>query len=279
MRILLFLAISLSASLFNSNVAAQIDMPQPSPLCTLQQKVGLMDVTIIYSRPSARGRKVFGDLVQYNKLWRTGANMASRIQFSDSVFINNTAIPKGEYSILSIPGQNDWTIILNKQARLSGTSGYNENEDAVRVSVKPESIPFQETFTIGVNYITNNSAFIEIMWETTKVAFKIETNVDYLVLQNIERALRVNPVTFYQAARYYYETNRDLNQALEWINESLAGNETFWVLRQKALIQAKIGDFAGAIETANRSSELSQKAGNSDYVRMNNASIAEWSKK
>jgi len=279
MRFLYFIGLLTAPFIVATPAHSQIEMPQPSPLCTIQQKVGLMDVTIVYSRPSARGRKVFGDLVQYNSLWRTGANMASKIQFSDTVFINNTAVPKGEYSIFTIPGQNEWTIILNRQARLSGTSGYQEKEDIVRVNVKPESIPFQETFTIGINYITNNSAFIEIMWETSKVSFKFDTNVDYLVLQNIEKALSVSPVTYYQAARYFYETNRDLNQALEWINESLSGNETFWVLRQKALIQAKIGDFKGAIETANRSTELAQKAGNSDYVRMNNASISEWSKR
>ncbi len=258
----------------------QIDMPQPSPLCTVSQKVGLMDVTLVYSRPSARGRKIFGDVVAYDKLWRTGANMASRIQFSDSVRVNGVGL-KGDYSILTIPSMNEWTIILNKVARMSGTSNYKESEDAVRIKVKPDVIPFTETFTIGFNYLTNNSAFVEISWETTRVSFKFETDVDAKVMRNIELALSASSTSYFQAARYYYETNRDMNQALEWIDLAIAKekDELYWVVRQKALIQAKLGDYPGAIATAQRSLELAKKAGNDDYVRMNQSSMDEWRKK
>lgn len=258
----------------------QIDMPQASPICTVSQKVGLMDVTLVYSRPSARGRKIFGDVVAYDKLWRTGANMASRIQFNDSVRVNGVGL-KGDYSILTIPSMNEWTIILNKVARMSGTSNYKESEDAVRIKVKPDVIPFTETFTIGFNYLTNNSAFVEISWETTRVSFKFETDVDAKVMRNIEQALSASSTSYFQAARYYYETNRDMNQALEWIDLAIAKekDELYWVVRQKALIQAKLGDFPGAIATAQRSLELAKKAGNDDYVRMNQTSIDEWRKK
>jgi hypothetical protein len=258
----------------------QIDMPQPSPLCTVSQKVGLMDVTLVYSRPSARGRKIFGDVVAYDKLWRTGANMASRIQFSDSVRVNGVGL-KGDYSILTIPSMNEWTIILNKVARMSGTSNYKESEDAVRIKVKPDVIPFTETFTIGFNYLTNNSAFVEISWETTRVSFKFETDVDAKVMRNIELALSASSTSYFQAARYYYETNRDMNQALEWIDLAIAKekDELYWVVRQKALIQAKLGDYPGAIATAQRSLELAKNAGNDDYVRMNQSSMDEWRKK
>jgi tetratricopeptide (TPR) repeat protein len=258
----------------------QIDMPQASPICTVSQKVGLMDVTLVYSRPSARGRKIFGDVVAYDKLWRTGANMASRIQFNDSVRVNGVGL-KGDYSILTIPSMNEWTIILNKVARMSGTSNYKESEDAVRIKVKPDVIPFTETFTIGFNYLTNNSAFVEISWETTRVSFKFETDVDAKVMRNIEQALSASSTSYFQAARYYYETNRDMNQALEWIDLAIAKekDELYWVVRQKALIQAKLGDYPGAIATAQRSLELAKKAGNDDYVRMNQTSIDEWRKK
>jgi tetratricopeptide (TPR) repeat protein len=258
----------------------QIDMPQASPVCTVAQKVGLMDVTLVYSRPSARGRKIFGDVVAFDKLWRTGANMASRIQFSDSVRVNGVGL-KGDYSILTIPSMNEWTIILNKVARLSGTSGYKESEDAVRIKVKPDVIPFTETFTLGFNYLTNNSAFVEISWETTRVSFKFETDVDAKVMRNIQQALSASSTSYFQAARYYYETNRDMNQALEWIDLAIAKEkeELYWVVRQKALIQAKLGDFPGAILTAQRSLDLAKKAGNDDYVRMNQTSIEEWRKK
>lgn len=268
---------SMSVSL---TAQGQIDMPQASPICTVSQKVGLMDVTLVYSRPSARGRKIFGDVVAYDRLWRTGANMASRIHFSDSVRVNGVGL-KGDYSILTIPSMNEWTIILNKAARMSGTSGYKESDDAVRVKVKPDVIPFTETFTIEFNYLTNNSAFVEISWETTRVSFKFETDVDSKVMRNIQQALSATPTSYFQAARYYYETNRDMNQALEWIDLAISKDkdELYWVVRQKALIQAKIGDYPGAIATAQRSLELAKKAGNDDYVRMNQASIEEWRKK
>lgn len=274
------LALMVAGGCLMTEVQAQIDMPQPSPLCTVVQNVGLMDVTLVYSRPSARGRKIFGDVVPYDKLWRTGANMATRIHFSDSVRVNGVGL-KGEYAIFTIPSMNEWTIILNKNARQSGTSAYKESEDVVRIKVRPDVIPFTETFTIGFNYITNNSAFVEISWETTKVSFKFESDVDSKVMRNISNALKVAPSTYFQAARYYYETNRDLEQALEWINLAIQNDEQelFWVVRQKALIQAALGDYNGAINTARRSLELAQKAGNDDYVRMNQNSINEWSKK
>jgi tetratricopeptide (TPR) repeat protein len=218
-------------------------------------------------------------LVLYDKLWRTGANMATKVIFSDTVYISGTVVPRGEYSLFSIPSMGDWTLILNKNSRLSGTSGYLESEDIVRVKVRPEAVPYVESFTIGINYLTNNSCYLELMWETLKVSFKIDSDVDNKVLRNIDRALTVNPSSYYQAARYYYETNRDMNIALDWINKSLEESEMFWVVRQKALIQARMGDYAGAIVTAQRSIELAKAAGNSDYVRMNLSSISEWSVK
>ena len=258
---------------------AQIEMPQPSPKAELKQAIGLMDATITYSRPSARGRKIFGDLVPFGKLWRTGANMATVIEFSDSVTIGGKNLAPGKYSLFSIPDAQEWTLILNSVWNQGGTSGYDEAKDVVRIKTKPDIIPFTETFTIDFNYITRNSAFVEISWETSKVSFKVETSVDDKVLANIRQALNVSATSYFQAARYYYDTNRDLNQALEWINKSLEMEERFWVLRQKALIQAKMGDYKNAIATAELSIAQAKEAGNEDYVRLNTESIEQWKKK
>jgi len=259
---------------------AQINTPQPSPLSTVTQKVGLTDVTISYSRPGAKQRKVFGDLVPFDKLWRTGANKATKISLSDSVTINKVKLPKGDYSLLTIPGQKEWTIILNKDAELSGTSGYDQSKDVTRFTVPSSTAPFTETFTINFANLTGTSADVEISWETTKVSFTVDANPDSKVMKSIQSSLTVPPFNYYQAARYYYDTNRDMKQALEWINKSIDnGFETFWVLRQKSLIQAKLGDYAGAVATAERSLELAKKDGNDDYVKMNTESIAEWKSK
>ena len=271
----LIMGISLSFSLLN----AQIDMPQPSPLATLNQKIGLMDANITYSRPSARGRKVFGELVPYGKLWRTGANKASFIEFTDSVKIAGISVKKGKYAIFTIPNVDEWTIVLNSDWNQSGTSKYDESKNVVNIKVKPSIIPFSETFTIDFNYLTTNSAQVEISWETSKVSFGVETSVDEAVMRNIKNALNISAGSYFQAARYYYDTNRELATALEWINKSISMEERYWVVRYKALIEAKMGDFKSALKTAKRALDLAKEAGSDDYVRLTEASIQEWSKK
>ncbi len=271
----LLMGISLSFSLLN----AQIDMPQPSPLATLNQKIGLMDANITYSRPSARGRKVFGELVPYGKLWRTGANKASFIEFTDSVKIAGISVKKGKYAIFTIPNVDEWTIVLNSDWNQSGTSKYDESKNVINIKVKPSIIPFSETFTIDFNYLTTNSAQVEISWETSKVSFGVETSVDEAVMRNIKNALNISAGSYFQAARYYYDTNRELATALEWINKSISMEERYWVVRYKALIEAKMGDFKSALKTAKRALDLAKEAGSDDYVRLNEASIQEWSKK
>lgn len=267
------------ASVFASPLQAQIEMPQPSPLATLNQKIGLMDATLTYSRPSARGRKIFGDLVAYGKLWRTGANKASTIEFTDSVKIAGVSVKRGKYAIFTIPNPDEWTIVLNSDWNQSGASKYDASKDVVTLKAKPSIIPFSETFTIDFNHLTLNSAEIEIFWETSKVSFKVETSVDEAVMRNIKNALNISAGSYFQAARYYYDTNRELPVALEWINKSLAMEERYWVVRQKALIEAKMGDLKSALKTAKLALDLAKEAGNDDYVRMNEASIQEWSKK
>ncbi len=264
-------------------VSAQIETPAPSPLSTIEQKVGLSDVSITYSRPSVKGRTVFGDLVQYGEMWRWGANASTKFTTSDDIKIEGHDVPAGTYAMYAIPGQETWTIVIHKNTSYWGTGGskYKESEDLVRFEVKANSsYPVKvETMTFQFSNITTSGCDIEFMWENTQLSMKVETQVDAQVMKEIEMKMKgVSSATYYQAARYYYENDKDMNKAFEWINKALVDNEKFWMVRLKALIQAKMGDYAGAIETAKRSKTLAEEAGNKDYVRMNDKSIAEWKK-
>lgn len=263
---------------------AQIEMPAPSPLATFSQKVGLTDVEIVYSRPSMRGRVVYGDLVPWGKLWRTGANMATKVTFSDDVKIGGKDLKAGTYALFTIPGKDEWTVIFNTRAVQAGAGQYKETEDALRVSVKPENLSHSvETFTITIDDVTNTSAAIVIIWEKTRVKVPMEVNVDQRVMASIDRALQVDPNNYFMAATYYHESGKDLNQALTWINQALAehekaGRNVFWIYRRKSLIQADLKQYKDAVATAQKSLEQAKAANNDDYVKMNTESIAQWSK-
>jgi hypothetical protein len=272
--ILCFLTLSLSS------IHAQISMPQPSPLGTVSQKIGLNDVTIAYSRPSAKDRKIFGDLVPYGQLWRTGANRSVKLTLSDSTTIGGKKIGKGDYSLFTIPNEKEWTIIINKAVDLGGTNGYKEEDDVVRFNAPVVKNAKTETFTFNFANLTNTTADVEILWDDVKVAFKVEVTVDDKVMKNIDAALHPSANAYHQAARYYYETERDSKTALEWVNKSLEiGGDKYWILRTKSLIQARLGDYGGAILTAEKSKELALKDADGSYVKMNETSIAEWSSK
>lgn len=263
-----------------NNLSSQISMPQPSPASTVTQKVGLTDVSITYSRPSAKGRKVFGDVVPYGELWRTGANRSVKFSISDSVTIGGKKIGKGDYSIFTIPGEKEWTIIINKAVELSGTNGYKQEDDILRWTTVPTKTNYTETFTFNFANLTNTSADVELMWEETKVSFKVEVTVDDKVMKNIDAVMNPSANSYFSAARYYYETERDSKQALAWINKSLElGGDKYWILRTKSLIQARLEDYKGAIETAEKSKTLAQADDDGAYVKMNEASIAEWTPK
>jgi len=266
------------------SVFAQIATPQPSPAATIKQVVGLADVEIVYSRPSAKGRVVFGDLVSFDQVWRTGANAATTISFNEEMTIGGTKVPAGKYALFTIPSKTEWTVIINKNTALWGSDGYKQEEDVVRVKVKPTSLADAvETFTIGVSNLTQNGAFVDIVWEKTKISFPIEMDVDSKVMGQISKTME-NPKlslanTYRSAAKYYLDNNKDLNKALEWINESVKIRpDAYWIVRDKALIQAALKDYKGAIETAKLSIEVAKKAKNEDYVKNNEKSIEEWSK-
>lgn len=263
----------------------QIELPSPSPTASFSQKVGLTEVSINYSRPSKKGRTIFGDLVPYGKLWRTGANSATRITFSDDVKIAGKDLPAGSYALFTIPGEDEWTIIFNKNHNQSGTGNYKESEDAIRVTIKPIIIPATiETLLINLENLKPESAIIEILWESTVVQIPLEVSVDERIMASIDKAMKISPNTYYSAAIYYRDSGKDLNQALEWMNKAVKiheaeGRNAFWVYRQKSLLEAEMKKYSDAVATAKVSLEKAKEAGNDDYVKMNTESIAEWSKK
>jgi len=275
-----FLLALFAASLFFTPGAyAQISLPQPSPSATVTQKVGLADVTLSYSRPSARGRKIFGDLLPYGQLWRTGANAATKLTFSDEVTVNGTKVPAGEYSLFTIPGKDEWTVMLNKNAKASAND-YKEAEDVARFKVKPAktAAPY-ETFTIDFSDLTPNAANMNIKWENTKVALKLETDVDSKVMAQIKELVIDNsaakPQDLFAASVYYMENNKDLKQALTWMDKATEKDPQFWQLHQKARLQAKLKDYKSAEATARKSIEMAKTAKNDDYVRLNEKLLAE----
>mgnify|MGYP002713208482 CR=1 FL=1 len=261
---------------------SQIKTPAPSPASTLKQVVGLTDITIEYSRPSMKGRKIFCNLVPYNVLWRTGANANTKITFSDDVTIAGDTLKKGTYAIYTKPNAERWEIYFYSDTNNWGTpQKWDNSKVALKTTVKPENISMPiQTFTIDIDDITDNSAVLGMLWENTYVGVKFNVPTDAIALKSIT-AVMSGPTTndYFNAASYYRRSGKDLKQALTWINKATELNkQAYWMMREKSLILAVIGDKKEAIEAANKSLELAEKAGNQDYVKMNKESIAEWSK-
>lgn len=266
-------------------VHAQIDMPQASPIATLQTKVGLTDVAVEYSRPGLKGRdkKIFGELIPYGEVWRTGANDPTKITFNDKVKIDGKDLAAGTYSIYTIPGTDDWTVIFSKKLEQWGPSGYQDTEDALRVQVKPVTIPLpKETLTIDFSNYTSNSANLTITWDNTQIIVPVETEVDAKVMAQIDEKLQaaeVTPWTYFQAANYYYQQKKDLNQAMEWLNTALKNQEHFLFYNVQSRILADQRKYKEAIKAAEKSKELAQKDNNQDYIKINDELIARYKEK
>jgi hypothetical protein len=274
---------------FSSIVAtAQVKTPQASPSSKVEQVVGLTTIEVNYSRPSAKGRTVFGELVPYGSNWRTGANANTTVTFNENVKVEGKDLAKGTYALYTTPKADSWDVIFYKNTDNWGLpKKWNDSDVAVKVSVKPESTNRHiETFTISINNITNDNATLNLEWEKTIVPVKIEVPTKEVAITSIENAL-AGPKAgdYFSASQYFYQSGGDMNKALTWVNKAIemataGGKEApFWYLRQKSLIQAKLNDKKGAIETAKLSLAAAIKAGNKDYEKMNNDSIAEWSKK
>jgi len=257
---------------------AQLRIPAASPSQTIRQELGLGSVELSYSRPGVKGRKVFGDLVPYNKVWRTGANGATVLTFSDEVTIGGKKIPAGKYGLLSIPDKNNWTIIITKQTNVTSPAAYKEEEDVVRVQVKPVTLKEPvETFTIQFADVKSNSCALQIIWDKTAVTLPITTDVDTKVMAQIEEAMNKTEGNkpYFAAAIYYLENGKDLNKALEWFNKAVEQTpKAFWVWHQRANCLAKLGKKEEAISSAQKSIELAKEARNDDYVALNEKLIS-----
>jgi hypothetical protein len=263
---------------------AQLNLPSASPDQALKQQVGFTELEIKYSRPSARGRVVFGELVPFNEIWRTGAHDATTIAFSDSVKINGINIPADTFSLFSIPGKTEWTIILNKVAEMHGTSDYSADQDKVRFKVKAEKTTrFYETFAIELNDITNNGAFIYLLWENTQVKFPILTYADQRVMTEIAERINVKKEEkaglYYQSSLYFFNNQKDINQAYEWIKVANGKAQEASYLQLQAKIEAALGQNETALATLSKSTELAKTKKLEPILKANQKLFMEWSNK
>lgn len=275
------------ALVFSTLAFAQLETPQPSPFSKLEQKVGLTDVTVEYCRPSTKGRKIYGNLVPFDKVWRTGANGNTKVTFSDDVTVGDKELKAGTYALYTKPGKSNWDFIFYSTSDNWGTpKEWDDAKVAARVSVKAETIPMKvETFTITIDDLTNDAAVLGLIWENTFVGVKFNVPTKTKAVANIEKALTKTDVEagdYFASARYYLESDLDINKAMKWIetaNDLTKDSPKFWYKRLQSLIYAKAGKTRKAIKAAKESLEGAEKAGNTDYVKMNQDSIEEWTKK
>lgn len=263
-----------------STVNAQIKTPQPSPAAKLEQTVGLTEVSLEYSRPAMRGRTIFGGLVPYGQTWRTGANVNTKITFGDDVIIDGKELKKGTYAIYTIPNKDSWEVIFYADANNWGTpQKWDDTKVSLKTTVNVESMPMKiESFTITFDDVNSNSAVLGFLWENTYVGVPFEVPTEKIALKSIETVMGGPTANdYFQAASYYHTEGKDLKQALEWMKLATKGeNPPFYYLRRMSLIQADLGDKAGAIATAKKSLAGAEKANNADYIKMNKESIAQW---
>jgi hypothetical protein len=269
--ILFFLLLTGSIS---TAFAQQIQMPQASPSAKIAQQVGLSNVTADYSRPSTKGRKIFGELVPFGQVWRAGANGATLLTFSTAVVISGKNVPAGQYALYAIPNKSEWTMILSKNTELWGAIGYNESDDLLRFNVTPNKLSRNyETMEITFADMTDTGANLSIKWETTRVDFRIETEVDGIVMAQIQELViateTANPGLLYSAANYYYTNKKDMNQAYAWISKSVDNDKKYWTVHLKAKIEATLGMNSEAVTSSRESMALAKEAGNPDYVALN----------
>lgn len=279
-KIFLFLC----AGFLSAALSGQVQVPQPSPSAKIEQQVGLTDVSISYSRPSMKGRTIFGNLVPYGERWRTGANNNTTISFSTKVKIDGKELPKGTYAIYTIPGQDSWEVIFYKDANNWGLpQEWEEGKVALKATARVEKLPFpMETFTILIDDLKSDSAHLNFIWENTVATLPFEVPSTEMALSSIERVMKgPSAGDYFAAASYYHDEKKDLQQAYEWIKKAVEMSDpgAYWVLRRKALIEADLGKKKDAIETAKRSLEAAEKAGNKDYVKMNRESLKKWGAK
>jgi hypothetical protein len=270
-----FFSILMACGLQNTG-AQDLHIPAPSPGQTIHQNFAMSFIDISYSRPSVKGRTIFGDVVPYGQVWRTGANASTKIEIGEDVGLEGHKVDKGKYALYTIPGKDTWTIILSRDTTLDGAFGYKSDNDLFRFNVTPKHIAWPvETFTINVSDIRPDSAYIELSWEQTDVKFLVTADINSKIDNEITSAMQGDHKPYFAAATFYFNNHKNLHQALQWVNAAIDQNkDAYYMYYLKAEIQAALGQNTDAITTAHQSSDLASKAGNPDYVRLNSKLIA-----
>ena len=276
--------VSIAAALTSTFAMAQLNLPNPSPDAEFKQQVGFTEVLVKYSRPNARGRVIYGQLVPFGELWRTGAADATTIHFSDAVKLNGNDIPAGTYTLFTVPKENEWTIVVNKATEMHGTSDYKQEQDLVRFTAIPEKSPrYYESFTIEINDLGKDEAALMIIWENTLVKVSIKTNVDEKVMAEINDRINVKkedrPSLFHQSALYYFNNNKDLKQAYAWSQTANAKAQDAGYLQLQAKIEASMGNYTAALKTLKSSTDLATTKKLDQIVSANEKLRTEWSAK
>lgn len=266
-KIFLLFAIAASSVCF----AQTLVTPQPSTTQTIKQNFGLSTIELSYSRPNAKERVIFGELVPFGKVWRTGANQATTLTFGEDVTIGDKKIAAGKYGLLSIPNKDSWIVIITKQLDVTSPAAYKVESDLVRVNVKPVIVANKtETFTMQFANVKAGSCELNLLWENTSVSLPISTEVDSKVMTQIKNIMTKDNLPYFNAAMYYMESGKDLNQALTWFNKATEQNSgAYWIHHQRANCLAKLGKKQEAIAAATKSLELATAAKNTDYVKLN----------
>ena len=266
----------LSGSLWAAE-ETKIEFPAASQHATVKQRVGLTDIEVDYSRPNKNNRDIFGGLVPYGKLWRTGANAVTKIKFSKAVSLGGKEIPAGEYALFTIPTADEWTVIVSKDAKVQSAADYKQENDAARVTAKPEPNPVTiETFTIGLADVKGASATLNFLWDKTRVPVKLTTadieQVSKELAAVVSAGIPLDPRTAYQAAAFYYDNNKDMNQAAKWIDQALEKNpDAYFMHYKKAQIQAKLGNKKEATASAQKAIDILKKDKAPDESAIKNA--------
>jgi hypothetical protein len=250
-------------TIVNIKLSAQLELPRISQKASVTQTIGLTDITISYSRPNVKGRVIWGGLVPYNEVWRTGADEATTISFGENVLLNGYALSAGKYALFTIPNPDEWTIILNSVAKQWGAFNYDSTKDILRFKVKPVENKFFETLTIYFSEVTTSTAVVNIAWEKLKASFDLRINTDSVAYKNIKRAIAdAKPddwVIYAASANYAVDNNVHVNEAMEWVEKSISIKETYYNDFVKAKLLGKIGEKKEALRLIKKTRELGKE--------------------
>ncbi len=267
---------------FSSLLSAQLQYPKASPTANLIQEVGLTTIEINYSRPAVKGRTIFGDLVPYGRIWRVGANASTKITIDSEVDIMGNLLLPGTYALYAFPEANEWQIVFHKNIEHwgDGRNAYDSKDDAFRILVKPEIIPYlQENFHITFDHLKHDSVQLLLIWERTKISIPLKVDTHAQMLKEINEELTDNPTaqSYYEAARYLQEQGADYETSLVYLNKAIQlEGDTYYFHRVKSLVEAALLQYDAAIRSAKKSLELAEKQGKDEFVRMNQKNIEAW---